>query len=67
MPTIAGKHSLSPDYEKATSRVMTLYTGVRLNNSTELLVDVEEAGGAALSTVWGSRGIRIWTSCVIRC
>jgi high affinity Mn2+ porin len=52
----SGKNSLSPDYEKATSRVMTLYTGVRLNNSTELLVDIEEAGGAALSTGLGLAG-----------
>jgi hypothetical protein len=52
----SGKNSLSPDYNKATSRVMTLYTGVRLNNSTELLVDIEEAGGAALSTGLGLAG-----------
>ena len=43
-------------YEKATSRVMTFYTGVRLNNSTEILVDIEEAGGAALSTGFGLAG-----------
>jgi hypothetical protein len=52
----SGKNSLDPNYEKATSRVMTLYTGVRLNNSTELLVDIEEAGGAALSTGLGVAG-----------
>jgi hypothetical protein len=52
----SGKNSLSPRYEKATSRVMTLYTGVRLNNSTEFLVDIEEAGGAALSTGLGLAG-----------
>ena len=52
----SGKNSLSPDYDKATSRVMTLYTGVRLNNSTALLVDIEEAGGAALSTGLGLAG-----------
>jgi len=52
----SGKNSLSPRYEKATSRVMTLYTGVRLNDSTELLVDIEEAGGAALSTGLGVAG-----------
>jgi hypothetical protein len=52
----SGKNSLSPHYEKATSRVMTLYTGVRLNNSTEILVDIEEAGGAALSTGLGLAG-----------
>ena len=52
----SGPHSLSPDYEKATSRVMTLYSGVRLNNSTELLVDIEEAGGAALTQGFGLAG-----------
>src|SRR5271155_5650196 len=52
----SGPHSLSPNYEKATSRVLTLYTGVRLNNSTEILVDIEEAGGAALSTGLGLAG-----------
>jgi hypothetical protein len=35
---------------------MTLYTGVRFNNSTEILVDLEEAGGAALSEGFGLAG-----------
>lgn len=52
----SGKNSLGPNYDKATSRVLTLYTGVRLNNSTEILVDIEEAGGAALSTGLGLAG-----------
>src|SRR5271169_6105521 len=52
----SGPHSLRPNYEKATSRVLTLYTGVRLNNSTELLVDIEEAGGDALSQGFGLAG-----------
>ena len=52
----SGRNSLDPNYEKATSRVLTLYTGVRLNNSTELLFDIEEAGGAALSTGLGLAG-----------
>ena len=52
----SGPHSLGPDYEKATSRVMTLYTGVRLNNSTEILVDIEEAGGDALTQGFGLAG-----------
>jgi len=52
----SGTHSLSPDYEKATSRVLTLYTGFRLNHSTEFLVDLEEAGGSALSTGFGLAG-----------
>jgi high affinity Mn2+ porin len=52
----SGTHSLGPNYEKATSRVLTLYTGMRLNNSTELLVDIEEAGGEALSLGFGLAG-----------
>src|SRR5580698_9491346 len=52
----SGTHSLSPNYEKATSRVMTLYTGMRINDSAELLVDIEEAGGAALSSGFGLAG-----------
>jgi len=52
----SGRNSLSPDYQKATSRVMTLYTGVRANNSTEFLVDIEEAGGTALSAGLGLAG-----------
>ena len=52
----SGKNSLSPNYEKATSRVLTLYTGFRLNDSTEFIADIEEAGGAALSTGLGLAG-----------
>jgi hypothetical protein len=35
---------------------MTLYTGVRVNDSLEFLADLEEAGGAALSTGLGLAG-----------
>jgi len=52
----SGTHSLSPNYNKATSRVLTLYTGLRLNNSTELLGDIEEAGGSALTQGFGLAG-----------
>jgi len=52
----SGTNSLNPNYEKATSRVLTLYTGVRLNDSAELLLDIEEAGGSALTTGLGLAG-----------
>lgn len=52
----SGPNSLDPNYEKAVSRVLTLFTGVRLNDSTEVLVDLEEAGGSALSTGLGLAG-----------
>src|ERR1700738_5249246 len=51
-----GPNSLSQNYERALSRVLTFYTGARLNASTEVLVDVEEAGGQALSTGLGLAG-----------
>src|SRR5215470_8164596 len=52
----SGTHSLGPHYDKATSRLMTLYTGVRVNNSTAFLVYIEEAGGDALSQGFGLAG-----------
>src|SRR6266481_8330127 len=52
----SGPNSLSTHYEKSSSRVLTLYTGVRLNDSTVMLVDIEEAGGSALSTGLGLAG-----------
>ena len=52
----SGPHSLGPRYEKATSRVLTLYAGVRLNNSTAFMAAIEEAGGDALSLGFGLAG-----------
>src|SRR5271165_998624 len=51
-----GPNSLQPDYEKATSRVLTLYTGYKFNGSTEALVDIEETGGQGLSQALGVAG-----------
>ena len=52
----SGPHSLTAPFQHATSRVVTFYTGFRVNNSTEFIVDVEEAGGSALSTGLGLAG-----------
>ncbi|MGC1372122.1 MAG: carbohydrate porin [Candidatus Sulfotelmatobacter sp.] len=52
----SGIHSLRPIFESATSRVVTVYTGVRVSNSLEFLADVEEAGGLALSSGFGFAG-----------
>jgi high affinity Mn2+ porin len=51
-----GPHSLSSRYEKATSRVVTLFTGARVTNSLEFLVNIEESGGSALSDGFGLAG-----------
>jgi high affinity Mn2+ porin len=52
----SGPHSLNSHYEKALSRVLTLFTGFRVNTSTEFIVDIEEAGGSALSQGFGLAG-----------
>lgn len=52
----SGPHSLKSEYEDAVSRVLTLYTGVRLNKTTDLFVDIESAGGAGISDALGVAG-----------
>ena len=52
----SGPNSFQPYYEKATSRVLTLYTGFEITKSIEVLADAEEAGGAGLSQALGLAG-----------
>jgi hypothetical protein len=52
----SGTNSLQPYYEKATSRVLTLYTGFQFTKSIEVLVDIEEAGGQGISQALGLAG-----------
>ena len=51
-----GPHSLTPQPQDATSRVLTLYTGLRLTNTAELICDVQEAGGHGISEALGLAG-----------
>ena len=51
-----GDNSLRPDPEHALSRIWTIYTGVTLPGHTELLFDVESAGGRGLSDALGLAG-----------
>src|SRR5215510_2576479 len=51
-----GDHSLRPQGENATSRVMTLNAGLQLTKTTEILVDVESAGGRGISDAFGLAG-----------
>jgi hypothetical protein len=51
-----GDNSLRPDPEQALSRLWTIYTGVKLPGRTELLVDIESAGGRGLSDALGLAG-----------
>jgi len=51
-----GANSLRPEGENATSRVLTLYTGLRLGRTTEILFDLESAGGRGISDAFGLAG-----------
>jgi high affinity Mn2+ porin len=52
----SGRNSLSAQAQDATSRVLTLFTGLRLSSTTELLCDVQETGGHGLGEVLGVAG-----------
>jgi hypothetical protein len=52
----SGVNSLVSDREHATSRVETLYSGVRITQNLEFLFDIESAGGSALSNALGVAG-----------
>ena len=51
-----GDNSLRPDPEQALSRLWTIYTSVTLSGHTELLFDIESAGGSGLSDALGLGG-----------
>jgi len=52
----SGPHSLQSRAEHRLSRVITLYTGLRLGGGAEVLVDVESAGGRGISDAFGLAG-----------
>src|ERR1700686_3004048 len=52
----SGDNSLRPQSENATSRVLTLYTGFQLTKKTEIIFDVESAGGRGISDAFGLAG-----------
>jgi high affinity Mn2+ porin len=51
-----GRNSLSPEAQDASSRVLTLYTGLRLTDTAELLCDVQETGGHGIGEAFGLAG-----------
>jgi high affinity Mn2+ porin len=52
----SGPHSFLPTPERTVSRVLTLYTGLRLGHGWEAYVDIESAGGRGLSDAFGLAG-----------
>jgi carbohydrate-selective porin OprB len=51
-----GTNSLSPDAQDATSRVLTLFTGLEVSGTTEFLCDVQETGGHGIGEALGLAG-----------
>ena len=51
-----GAHSLSPEAQDASSRVLTLFTGWKPGSNTEFLCDVQETGGHGLGEALGVAG-----------
>ena len=52
----SGPNSLPQQGEAKDSRVMTLYTGLQVTNSTELFFDLESAGGRGIGDALGLAG-----------
>lgn len=52
----SGPNSLRAESEQATSNVLTLYTGYEFNKTTEVVFDVESAGGRGISSALGLAG-----------
>ena len=51
-----GANSLPPQAQDASSRVLTLFTGVRLNDAVEILCDIQESGGHGIGEALGLAG-----------
>src|SRR6202166_3566826 len=51
-----GPNSLSPEGQDASSRVLTLFTGIRLSKTAEILCDVQETGGHGIGEAFGLAG-----------
>jgi carbohydrate-selective porin OprB len=51
-----GRNSLPPDAQDASSRVLTLFTGLRLTQTSEILCDVQETGGHGIGEALGLAG-----------
>jgi hypothetical protein len=51
-----GPNSLPPEAQDASSRVLTLLTGWRINSSSELILDLQETGGHGIGEALGLAG-----------
>ncbi len=52
-----GPNSMTPQSQSATTHIVTLYTGLEITHTTEILVDVEDATGGGVGNALGLGGI----------
>jgi len=52
----SGQNSLPSDGERKSSRLFTFFTGLKISDSTEFLLDVESAGGRGIGDALGVAG-----------
>jgi high affinity Mn2+ porin len=52
----SGPNSLHSNAENATSKVYTLFTGLKIRENTEVFADIESAGGRGISNALGLAG-----------
>jgi hypothetical protein len=52
-----GPNSMTPEAQSATTHIVTLYTGLQLTHTTEVLADLEDATGGGVGNALGLGGI----------
>jgi len=53
----SGQNSLTPHAQSATTHIFTLYTGLQITHTTEILMDLEDATGGSIGGAVGLAGI----------
>jgi hypothetical protein len=52
-----GPNSLTPEAQSSTTHIVTIYTGLKLTQTTEILADVEDATGGGIGNALGVAGV----------
>jgi len=53
----SGQNSLTPHAQSATTHILTLYTGLQITHTTEILMDLEDATGGGIGGAVGLAGV----------
>ena len=53
----SGQNSLTPQAQSSTTHILTLYTGIQITHTTEIVADLEDATGGGIGGAVGLAGI----------